>query len=140
MESERELTSSELLDRENPPAPPAIQGQLSTLMFSPSNGSTQELDEQRRNHDAPSNGSTQELDEQRRNHDASNATPRRSDLRDDGDDFARPTAKSSTIGGDWDDDDFGIGRPAPKRGRGSPRASRGLDEDEEEFLSSTMRL
>ena len=122
MESERELTSSELLDRENPPAPPAIQGQLSTLMFSPSNGSTQELDEQRRNHDA------------------SNATPRRSDLRDDGDDFARPTAKSSTIGGDWDDDDFGIGRPAPKRGRGSPRASRGLDEDEEEFLSSTMRL
>ena len=123
MDSERELTSSELLARENPPA---VQGQLSTLRFAPSSSSS-------------SSSTTQQLDAQRRSNDATNASPRRPDLLDGDADFARPTTKSSMTksttksrgGGEWDDDDFGIARPVPKR------AARGLDEDEEEFLSQT---
>ena len=123
MDSERELTSSELLARENPPA---VQGQLSTLRFAPSSSSSS------------SSTTAQQLDAQRRSNDATNTSPRRSDLLDGDDDFARPTAKSSTTksttksrGGEWHDDDFGIARPVPKR------TSRGLGEDEEEFLSQT---
>jgi len=124
MDSERELTSSELLAQENPPA---VQGQLSTLRFAPSSSSS-----------SSSSTTAQQLDAQRRSNDATNTSPRRSDLLDGDDDFARPTAKSSTTksttksrGGEWHDDDFGIARPVPKR------ASRGMGEDEEEFLSQT---
>merc|ERR1711865_1060096 len=108
------------MGRENPPA---VQGQLSTLRFAPSSSSS----------------TTQQLDAQRRSNDVTNASPRRPDLLDGDADFARPTTKSSMTksttksrgGGEWDDDDFGIARPVPKR------AARGLDEDEEEFLSQT---
>ena len=121
MDSERELTSGELLNLKQPPA--AVQGQLSTLLFAPGNGST----------------TTQQLhnDEQRRNNDAANASPRKS-LRSD--ESAKPMTKSNESGGAWDDDDFGIGRPVPKRGRVPPVASRGLDAEEQDFISSTMRL
>ena len=116
MDEERELTSAEIEARDNAHA---VQGQLSTLRFAPSGGGSSSATTQ------------QQLDAQRRGDDAANASPRRPDLLGGDDDLARPSAKSQSRAGEWVDDDFGIARLPPKR------APRGLQEDEEEFLSQT---
>ena len=116
MDEEHELTSAEIEARDNAHA---VQGQLSTLRFAPSGGGGSSATTQ------------QQLDAQRRGDAAANASPRRPDLLGGDDDLARPSAKSQSRAGEWDDDDFGIARLPPKR------APRGLQEDEEEFLSQT---
>ena len=116
MDEEHELTSAEIEARDNAHA---VQGQLSTLRFAPSGGGSSSATTQ------------QQLDAQRRADDAANASPRRPDLLGGDGDLARPSAKSQSRAGEWDDDDFGIARLPPKR------APRGLQEDEEEFLSQT---
>jgi hypothetical protein len=125
MDTERELTSSELAARAHIEGasellnPPEMQGELSTLRFKESALAP------------PPRYRSDLLTAPQWDDDEQKTRTRR----DDGE-FVRPTPKSNNA--DWDDD-LGIGRPAPSRGLVPPQALQGLDNDDE-FLSSTMRL